>query len=79
MCDLVRADVEDENLAVLEASGPEKFAVVGEAHVMRLAAAANGHAAHNRAIGFRLGIGVDRDKLVGLVADALLPSVQTCR
>ncbi len=67
----IGADVEDENLAVVEAPGPKVFAVVGESHVMRLAAAADGHAVDHRAIGFRFGVGVDGDKLVGLVAEAL--------
>src|ERR1700730_9210232 len=65
----IGAGVEDENLAVVEAPGPKIFAVVGEPHVMRLAAAADGHAVDHRAIGFRFGAGFGRDKLVGLVAE----------
>src|SRR3974377_1155996 len=69
----IGADVENENLAVVEAPGPKIFAVVRKPHVMGLATAADGHAAHHLAVSLRFWIGVDCDELVGLITELLLP------
>ena len=64
------AHVEDVDLAVVEAAGPKIFAIVGEAHVMRFAAAADGNLVNHFAVGLGCRIHVDGDELVRSVAQA---------
>jgi hypothetical protein len=63
-------DVEDVDLAVVEAARPEKAAVVAEAGVVRFAASAHGNPGHDLAELRRLRVDVERDELVGAVAHA---------
>ena len=70
--DGIGADVEDENLAVVETARPEIFAIVGESHVMRFSAPADGNRVNHLAISRGAGNDVDRHQLVGSIADAFL-------
>ena len=65
--------VEDEDLAVVEPARPEEAPVVGEAHVVRLAAPAHRDLVDDLAVLLGGGIGVDGDELVEAVAEALHP------
>jgi hypothetical protein len=75
----VGMDVEDIDLAVVQAAGPEEAAVVGKAGMVGLALPAHRHLRHHLAEFRRLWIDVERDELVGAVAhafDAQRPHVQ---
>ena len=65
--------VEHIDCAVVEAADPEEAAVVGEATVVRLVAAAYGDARNHAAVVRSLRVGPDRDQLVGSVPEALDP------
>ena len=74
----VGVDVKDEDLAGVEASGPQVLAIVGEAGVMRFVAPAHRQGVDHLAVGVGPGIGVDGDELVLLVPhpfDAQRPDV----
>src|SRR5580658_3380617 len=66
----VGTHIEYVDLAVVEAAGPEIFAVVRESHVMRFAAAADGNLVNDFSVGFGRGIHIDGDELVRSVAQA---------
>ena len=69
----VAADVEHEDLVVVQAAGPQVTAVVGEAAVVRLAAPAHAEHMHDLAVIRGLRIHIHGDELVRLVTHALHP------
>src|SRR5467141_2797481 len=74
----IPADVEHPDAVVRQAARPQVAAVVGESHVVRLDAGPGGDLADHLAVALRLRIDVDRDQLVGAVAqpfDAERPDV----
>jgi hypothetical protein len=64
-------EVEYVDVVVGQATGPEVAAVVGEAHVVRLAAPFDRHAVHHLAVLGRLRVHVNCDEFVVAVAQAL--------
>src|SRR5207302_10561752 len=74
----IPADVEHPDAVVRQPARPQVAPVVGESHVVRLDAGPGGDLADHLAVALRLRIDVDRDQLVGAVAqpfDAERPDV----
>src|SRR4051794_12595730 len=64
-------DIENEDLAGIQAAGPEVAAVIREAAMMRLVATAHRNTGDHLAIGGGAGTDIDRDQLVRSVTQAL--------
>ncbi len=67
----IGVDVEDVDDAVVEPTRPQIAAILGEAHVMRLAAPPDGQGLDDLPVAGRSGLHVDRDQLVRAIAHAL--------
>ena len=67
-CRGVAVDIENENLAGIQATGPQIASVVREAGMMGFVAAANRDAVHHLTVFGGDGIDVDRDELILLIA-----------
>ena len=69
-CRGVAVDIENENLAGIQTTGPQIASIIRETGVMGFIAAANRDAVHHLSVFGRNGIDVDCDELILLIAHA---------